>query len=142
MVVSRAIFSEVYTQVSLVDKVAECIVWYLLFLAHSHFPKEKEGWCIQSWTTFSLITLKVTRRRFIVATLCDLLLLYTAARKMGSEFVLGYIQAMDGEKDPRNLIIALNSVHRIVLHLPFGDSYIEISIPVTSVTLLLCRCVS
>ena len=40
---------------------------------------------------------------------------------MGSEFVLGYIQAMDGEKDPRNLTIALNSVHRIVLHLPFGE---------------------
>ena len=34
--------------------------------------------------------------------------------------MLGYIQAMDGEKDPRNLVIALNSVHRIILHLPFG----------------------
>ena len=39
---------------------------------------------------------------------------------MGSNFVLGYIQAMDGEKDPRNLVIAFSSVHRIVLHLPFG----------------------
>ena len=43
-----------------------------------------------------------------------------ALRGMGSNFVLGYIQAMDGEKDPRNLVIAFSSVHRIVLHLPFG----------------------
>ena len=44
-----------------------------------------------------------------------------AVKEMGSGFVLGYIQAMDGEKDPRNLIIAFNSVHRIILHLPFGE---------------------
>ena len=47
--------------------------------------------------------------------------MYVAVKEMGSEFVLGYIQAMDGEKDPRNLAIALNSVHRIVLYLPFGE---------------------
>ena len=44
---------------------------------------------------------------------------------MGSEFVLGYIQAMDGEKDPRNLVIVLNSVHRILLYLPFGEAGLE-----------------
>ena len=43
-------------------------------------------------------------------------------KEMGSEFVLGYIQTMDGEKDPRNLVIALNSVHRIVLSVPFGET--------------------
>ena len=48
-------------------------------------------------------------------------LLCSDVKKMGSEFVLGYIQAMDGEKDPRNLVVVLNSVHRIVLHLPFGE---------------------
>ena len=47
--------------------------------------------------------------------------MYVAVKEMGSEFVLGYIQAMDGEKDPRNLAIALNSVHRMVLYLPFGE---------------------
>ena len=47
---------------------------------------------------------------------------YTAVKEMGSEFVLGYIQTMDGEKDPRNLVIALNSVTRIVLSLPFGET--------------------
>ena len=40
---------------------------------------------------------------------------------MGSDFVLGYIQVMDGEKDPRNLIIAFNSVLTIIRHLPFGE---------------------
>ena len=40
---------------------------------------------------------------------------------MGSDFVLGYIQALDGEKDPRNLVIAFHSVLTIVGHLPFGE---------------------
>ena len=44
---------------------------------------------------------------------------------MGSEFVLGFIQAMDGEKDPRNLVIALNSIQRIILHLPFGETGLQ-----------------
>ena len=43
---------------------------------------------------------------------------------MGSDFVLGYIQALDGEKDPRNLIIGFNSVFTIVRHLPFGEWYV------------------
>ena len=53
---------------------------------------------------------------------CVCVCVCTAVQEMGSEFVLGYIQAMDGEKDPRNLAIALNCVHRIVLHLPFGET--------------------
>ena len=47
---------------------------------------------------------------------------YVAVKKIGSEFVLGYIQAIDGEKDPRNLVIVFNSVQRIIQHLPFGLS--------------------
>jgi DNA repair/transcription protein MET18/MMS19 len=59
--------------------------------------------------------------RRLVYTILDYFLSdYTqAVKEMGSEFVLGYIQTMDGEKDPRNLVIALNSVTRIVLSLPF-----------------------
>ena len=49
------------------------------------------------------------------------LLFPAAVREMGSDFVLGYIQAMDGEKDPRNIVIAFNSVRRIVIHLSFGE---------------------
>lgn len=49
------------------------------------------------------------------------LLFPAAVKEMGSDFVLGYIQAMDGEKDPRNIVIAFNSVHRIVTHLSFGE---------------------
>lgn len=49
------------------------------------------------------------------------LLLPAAVKEMGSDFVLGYIQAVDGEKDPRNIVIAFNSVHRIVMHLSFGE---------------------
>lgn len=42
-----------------------------------------------------------------------------SVQAMGSDFVLGYIQALDGEKDPRNLVIAFHSVLTIVGHLPF-----------------------
>lgn len=41
---------------------------------------------------------------------------------MSSEFVLGYIQAMDGERDPRNLLTVFHSVQLIVSHLQFGES--------------------
>ena len=40
---------------------------------------------------------------------------------MGSDFVLGYIQAMDGERDPRNLVLVFNSVLTIIRCLPFGE---------------------
>ena len=43
-----------------------------------------------------------------------------AVQQMSSEFVLGYIQAIDGERDPRNLLTVFHSVHLIVLHLQFG----------------------
>lgn len=40
--------------------------------------------------------------------------------KCSEEFVLGYIQILDGERDPRNLLLAFNSVYVIVRNLHFG----------------------
>lgn len=36
------------------------------------------------------------------------------------EFVLGYIQLLDGERDPRNLLVAFSSVRIILQNLHFG----------------------
>ena len=36
------------------------------------------------------------------------------------EFVLGYIQLLDGERDPRNLLVAFSSVRIILQNLQFG----------------------
>ncbi|CAE1291491.1 MET18 [Acanthosepion pharaonis] len=41
-------------------------------------------------------------------------------RKMESDFVCGFIQAMDGEKDPRNLRFAFQCAHLIIKNLPLG----------------------
>ena len=40
---------------------------------------------------------------------------------MSSDFVVGYIQAIDGEQDPRNLLTVFNSVYVILRHLQFGE---------------------
>ena len=45
----------------------------------------------------------------------------TVLKQISGEFVLGYIQAMDGEKDPRNLQLVFNSVPLIVKHLELGN---------------------
>ncbi|RHZ75216.1 hypothetical protein Glove_216g121 [Diversispora epigaea] len=37
-----------------------------------------------------------------------------ACKKLGTEFVKGFIQAMDGEKDPRNLLLAFSLVKLII----------------------------
>ena len=42
-------------------------------------------------------------------------------KRLGSEFVFGFIHSMDGEKDPRNLMIAFHLVRQIVMHLPFNE---------------------
>ena len=42
---------------------------------------------------------------------------------MSSEFVLGYIQAIDGERDPRNLLTVFHSVYLIIGHLDFGECF-------------------
>ena len=39
--------------------------------------------------------------------------------RMGSDFVLGFIQSMDGEKDPRNLLVCFQNVQEIISKLPF-----------------------
>ena len=40
--------------------------------------------------------------------------------KCSEEFVLGYVQLVDGERDPRNLLLVFNSVLVIVRNLHFG----------------------
>lgn len=37
--------------------------------------------------------------------------------------MLGYIQLLDGEQDPRNLLIAFSSVLIIIRNLRFGKSF-------------------
>ena len=44
-----------------------------------------------------------------------------AISSMGLEFLSGYIQAMDGEKDPRNLLVAFRTVRRIVAMFDISD---------------------
>ncbi|KAJ3034783.1 mms19 nucleotide excision repair [Rhizophlyctis rosea] len=47
-----------------------------------------------------------------------------AIKSLGSDFVSGYIQAMDGEKDPRNLLLAFGIVKMIVENLDY-EKYCE-----------------
>ncbi|KAL4231335.1 mms19 nucleotide excision repair [Mactra antiquata] len=39
---------------------------------------------------------------------------------LGTDFVYGFIQCMDSEQDPRNLVIAFTCAHIIIQHLPLG----------------------
>ncbi|KAI8929868.1 Dos2-interacting transcription regulator of RNA-Pol-II-domain-containing protein [Entophlyctis helioformis] len=41
-------------------------------------------------------------------------------KRLGTDFVFGFIHVMDGEKDPRNLMLAFRLVRRIVAHLDFA----------------------
>lgn len=52
-------------------------------------------------------------------------------RKMESDFVCGFIQAMDGEKDPQNLRFAFQCAHLIIKTLPLGV-YIEEMFEITA----------
>jgi DNA repair/transcription protein MET18/MMS19 len=45
---------------------------------------------------------------------------YTDVKAMQGDFVLGFIQAMDGEKDPRNLLIAYRCVVLIATYCDLG----------------------
>ncbi|GAB1605862.1 MMS19 nucleotide excision repair protein homolog [Argonauta hians] len=47
-------------------------------------------------------------------------------KKMEGDFVCGFIQAMDGEKDPRNLRLAFQCAEIILKHLPLGNFVEEI----------------
>jgi DNA repair/transcription protein MET18/MMS19 len=44
----------------------------------------------------------------------------TVAKKMGSTFVLGFISAMDGERDPRGLVAAFPLHARVAATVPSG----------------------
>jgi DNA repair/transcription protein MET18/MMS19 len=47
------------------------------------------------------------------------------------EFVLGYIQVLDGERDPRNLVLAFTSVRVIVHNFHFGNAQFIDPVPET-----------
>lgn len=49
-----------------------------------------------------------------------MLYLIIALVECSEEFVLGYIQILDGERDPRNLLLAFSSVLVIIRNLHFG----------------------
>ncbi|BFZ01711.1 hypothetical protein BsWGS_04750 [Bradybaena similaris] len=54
---------------------------------------------------------------------------FKAIEGMGGDFVIGFIQQMDSEKDPRNLIICFNCAHFICsnMHLgPFAEEMFEV----------------
>ena len=55
----------------------------------------------------------------------------SALKKMGPDFVLGFIQSMDGEKDPRNLLVCFDDAEKIIAKLPF-DVFVEDLFEVTS----------
>lgn len=55
----------------------------------------------------------------------------SALKKMGPDFVLGFIQSMDGEKDPRNLLVCFDNTEKIIAKLPF-DVFAEDLFEVTS----------
>ncbi|CAG8610375.1 3379_t:CDS:10 [Ambispora leptoticha] len=44
-----------------------------------------------------------------------------ALQQMGSEFVFGFIQVMDGEKDPRNLLLAFSLVKYIIANFDINE---------------------
>ncbi|XP_022080749.1 MMS19 nucleotide excision repair protein homolog [Acanthaster planci] len=51
-------------------------------------------------------------------------------RELGSEFVYGFIQAMDREKDPRNLVMAFQTVQTLIDHFPiniFAEELFEVT---------------
>ena len=46
--------------------------------------------------------------------------LFTELQKMEGDFVLGFIQVMDTEKDPRNLMICFQCARTIILNFSLG----------------------
>ena len=52
--------------------------------------------------------------------LVEFIILLTDAQKLGADFVFGYLQAMDGEKDPRNLIVAFACAQMVIHNFPLG----------------------
>lgn len=46
---------------------------------------------------------------------------------MGSRFISGYINLAEGEKDPRNLMVAFAIARVILIEFDFSD-YVEVSV--------------
>ncbi len=44
-----------------------------------------------------------------------------AVCQISSEFMLGFVQSIDGEKDPRNLLIVFDTVPLMAAHLNLGE---------------------
>lgn len=44
----------------------------------------------------------------------DLVLSSPELKGLGADFTFGFIQVMDGEKDPRNLLVAFRIVHDLI----------------------------
>ena len=51
---------------------------------------------------------------------CNNKLFFAELQKLGTDFVYGYLQVMDGEKDPRNLVLAFQCARRIIENFPLG----------------------
>mgnify|MGYP001803506547 CR=1 FL=1 len=47
----------------------------------------------------------------------------TALVMMKEAFTLGYIQMIDGEKDPRNLMSIFQLTQAVIHNFPFGESF-------------------
>ncbi|XP_074641510.1 MMS19 nucleotide excision repair protein homolog [Tubulanus polymorphus] len=71
-------------------------------------------------------------RRSIYKLLSNFLnLQINCLQTLGSDFVFGFIQVMDGEKDPRNLSIAFNLVPKIINNFPI-ENFVEDLFEITS----------
>ncbi|TPX40124.1 hypothetical protein SeMB42_g04427 [Synchytrium endobioticum] len=44
---------------------------------------------------------------------------------LGSDFAIGYIRVMDGEKDPRNLLVAFDVLRQILLRVPLSSAHVQ-----------------
>lgn len=73
--------------------------------------------------------------RFLVFNMCkfvlssDPLVREIKAQNYDTDFVFGYIQSMDGEKDPRNLLLCFECIHLMCVKLelgPFVDETFEV----------------
>jgi hypothetical protein len=45
---------------------------------------------------------------------------FKAVRQLGSDFVCNFIQAMDGERDPRNLVLCFQCLQYMTKYLDIG----------------------
>ena len=50
---------------------------------------------------------------------------YSAVRLLGSDFVCNFIQSMDGERDPRNLVLCFQCLQYMTKYLDIGKRRLE-----------------